>query len=640
MGEDYLAADEKPNRLKNLLQRLGKSPVVRKSKPALIIGFSVAVLFNLVAFFGGFGLWENSTLDWRFLFRGPQEMSPSDQVVILAIDDSSFEQLQVRWPWPRDMYGTLIDRLSGAGAKVIAFDLIFSEPSSDAKQKQDQSLQAAIERSRAWIVLASKFYMKKTPVGVQTSYVEAIPGIDPGKTHVGFVNIWADKDGITRHTKLMAVHLNQPYYSFNLKILTRYLKLQAPKITVGPHWLNYGRLHIPVEPGANLLINFRGGPGSFKTISVVNVYHEANFQYLLSRDPDVFRDKIVLVGPTFTESQDLHPTPFFADFGPTPGVEIHANILQTILGRAYLWPLPAQTSTLLILLLSLLLAVIIVHLRPLVSLLILLAFEIAYWMLAFWAFDAHDLILPIINPSLSLAGVYFVTMAYRVLTEERRSSQIKTMFSRYVSPKVVEELVRNPGAAGKLGGNKQVVTVLFSDIRGFTSMSEDMPPEAVVELLNEYFQAWTDNIFAQEGMVDKFIGDAVMAVFGAPVIHPDDAIRAVRTAVAMLASLQKLNAQWTARGQRTLKIGVGLNTGEAIVGNMGSTQAMGYTVIGDTVNVASRLEGLNKELGTSILISESTYARVRDFIEAREFTGVKVKGKAKEMKVYEVLALK
>ncbi len=191
-----------------------------------------------------------------------------------------------------------------------------------------------------------------------------------------------------------------------------------------------------------------------------------------------------------------------------------------------------------------------------------------------------------------------------------------------------------------LGGNKQEVTILFSDIRNFTNMSEQMQPEQVVELLNEYFQAMTNVIFGHEGTVDKYIGDAIMAVFGAPVSSPDDPVRAVRTGLDMLSALDLLRAKWESQGRSTFKIGIGVNTGEAIVGNMGSTQAMGYTVIGDAVNLASRLEGLNKELGTSLLISEATYERVRDYVEVKEFSGIKVKGKAEEMKVYAVQGLK
>jgi adenylate cyclase len=231
-------------------------------------------------------------------------------------------------------------------------------------------------------------------------------------------------------------------------------------------------------------------------------------------------------------------------------------------------------------------------------------------------------------------------MVYLLLTEERHSRQIKNIFSRYVSPQVVEQLVKDPRAELKLGGNKQVVTILFSDIRGFTTLSEELSPEAVVELLNEYFQTWTDMIFKYDGTVDKFIGDAIMAIFGAPVAHPDDPLRAVQAALAMQAALMELNTKWAAEGKRMFKIGVGINTGEAIVGNMGSQQAMGYTVIGDAVNLASRLEGKTKDLGAEILISESTYQAVKNKVEAQEHQDITVKGKARAMSVYDVRGLK
>ncbi len=256
--------------------------------------------------------------------------------------------------------------------------------------------------------------------------------------------------------------------------------------------------------------------------------------------------------------------------------------------------------------------------------------------LTFAAFSNGNLIVPLFLPTLAVASATLSAMVFRVLTEERRSHQIKGMFSRYVSPKVVEELVRNPHTALALGGKKMTVTVLFSDIRSFTTMSEQLTPEAVVDLLNEYFQAMTDVIFSYDGMVDKYIGDAIMAIFGAPVEHPDDPVRSVRAGLEMLQILRAMNRRWESQGKRTFEIGVGINTGEAIVGNMGSTHAMGYTVIGDTVNLASRLEGLNKELKTSLLISEQTYQRVKDHFEVQAFPGVRVKGKAEAMTVYAV----
>ncbi len=609
----------------------------KRIKPAVQIGVGVGLFFCLFTFFDFNSMSENKTLDWRFVWKDVQSPSAKDQILIVAIDDQSMDSLKVRWPWPRTMYAKAIDRLSQAGAKVVAFDLVFSEPSRKELEVQDRILGDAILRSKSWIVLASKFFVKDMQVGQQIGYVSPIPNIDPNKTHVGYVNLWHDKDGIIRHSALIQKHLNKPYQSFALKILARYYNLDFPTVTVRSGWVNFGDIPIPVDSGANMLINFRGGPGSFKVISFENLMDDEVMQGLATAG--VFKDKIVLIGPTFTEAQDNHPTPYFLDYGVTPGVEIHANVLDTIINQKYFFRLSGPLLYGLLLLLPLLLALVIIHLKPWQGIVFFLVYTLLYVAAGFFVFLKAHVVVPLANPAIALVVTYLFVLMYRVFSEERRSRQIKGMFSRYVSPKVVDELIKNPSAAMKLGGNKQEVTLLFSDIRGFTSLSEQLAPEEVVELLNEYFQAMTDVIFKHDGTVDKFIGDAIMAIFGAPVRHEDDPMRAVRTGVAMLEELKVLRAKWEAHGRKTFDIGIGINTGDAIVGNMGSIQAMGYTVIGDTVNLASRLESANKELGTRLLISESTYQHVKRQVEVKEYTGLKVKGKAQAMSVYEVLRL-
>lgn len=609
----------------------------KRIKPALQIGFSVGAVLCILVWLPAFPSYENKTLDWRYTWKPLQAAAPSDKVVIVAIDDQSLETLKVQWPWPRTMYAKAIDNLSKAGAKVVALDFVFSEPSKKELAAQDKVLGDAIVRSRSWIVMANKLSRDETQSATRLAVESPIASLDPGKTHVGFVNVWYDPDGILRRSAVVQRRGKVPYYSFALKIISRWYGLADPPYTTSAEeWLHYGPLSIPVQKRVNLLVNYRGGAGSFKTISFENILDDEVFAGMLTTG--VFKDKIVLIGPTFAEAQDNHPTPYI--YGYMPGVEVHANVIDTILHQKYFHFFNDLRLYLLMLLLPTALALIIIHLKPLKGLLFYVFFTIAYFSVGIWVFAHGRWIIPLFNPLLALTITYLVVFTYRVLTEEKRSRQIKGMFSRYVSPKVVDELIKNPSAALKLGGEKQEVTVLFSDIRGFTTLSEQLQPEQVVELLNEYFQAMTDVIFAHDGMVDKFIGDAIMAIFGAPVPHPDDPLRAVQTAVAMQAELKKLQEKWAARGRRTFEIGVGVNTGEAIVGNMGSTQAMGYTVIGDTVNLASRLESANKELATHILISESTYRRVAGQVEAKEHEGIKVKGKANAMSVFEVLRLK
>ncbi|MBN1594327.1 adenylate/guanylate cyclase domain-containing protein [candidate division FCPU426 bacterium] len=609
-----------------------------RAKMAVSIALFMATLFVVLDYFG-FGItYENKMLDFRFMLREPAGPSLQDKIVIVAIDDQTLNTLKLRWPWPRSVFARAIDNLSKAGARVVAFDMIFSEPSGKELARQDQVLGSAIIRSRSWIVLGSKFYAKKTPVGLETSYVAPIPKIDPGKTHVGYVNYWHDEDGIVRHAALLRKHQGTLYQSFVLKILSRYHNIKEPGVILAEQQLTYGPLKIRVERNAKLLINYRGGPGSFQIISFDNLLDGEVFKGLL--ESGVFKDRIVLIGPTFLEAQDNHPTPYLRSGGGlTAGVEIHAHVLDTIMQQKYFVQANWAARWSIFYLMALFLALVGVRLRPGYSFLVLLAAIFIYGGAASWLFMRLRWVLPMFTPMFMLTiGTYLPVLAYRLVTEERQSRFIKDAFARYVSPKVVEELVKNPEAL-QLGGKKQTVTVLFSDIRGFTSLSERLRPEQVVELLNEYFQTWTDIIFKYDGMVDKFIGDAVMAIFGAPVAHPDDPIRAVRAALDMKQALARLQERWRAEGKYTFNIGVGINTGEAIVGNMGSRQAMGYTVIGDTVNLASRLEGKTKDLEAFLLVSQRTYEEVKRLVAVREHAGIMVKGKAEPLTVYEVLGL-
>lgn len=627
-------------KLREQLKRWGKNRI------ALTITVFIGMIFCLLHYFQFSQSFEGKFIDARFMLRDQVGPYADDKIIIVAIDDQSLESLGVRWPWPRTMFAKAIDNLSDAGAHVVAFDLIFSQPSKEELVKQDEVLGDAITRSRAWIVLGSKFYSQRTSAGVQTAYVKAIPNIDKNKTHVGYVNYWADDDGVIRHAGLLKKHQNQLYQSFALRIIARYLKIDAPAIELSPSQLIYGPLKIKVTDGARMLINYRGGTGRFKTISYENIVNDDIFEGL--KTSGLFKNKIVLIGPTFTEAQDNHVTPYFRahvgsdgrTLGLTPGVEIHANVLNTVLNQKFLVPAKNWLNYLLMFLLSYLIAMITIRYKPWKGIVILLALVLGYFIFSSWMFLSFNMLTPVLLPVLAMVSVYVLVMVYRVFTEEVQNKRIKSMFARYVSPKVVDQLVKNPLGELKLGGTKQKVTVLFSDIRGFTSMSEQLSPEAVVDRLNEYFQVWTDMIFKYDGMVDKFIGDAVMAIFGAPVSHKDDAIRAVKCALEMEAALKKMQERWQAEGKHIIKIGVGINTGEAIVGNMGSEQAMGYTVIGDTVNVASRLESKTKELNQTILISSATHEEVKDLVDTVEFDDVMVKGKAQALSVFGVKGLK
>jgi adenylate cyclase len=242
----------------------------------------------------------------------------------------------------------------------------------------------------------------------------------------------------------------------------------------------------------------------------------------------------------------------------------------------------------------------------------------------------------LIYPVLTMMTIYLGITVYRYVTEEREKKKIRGAFQYYLTPSVVNEILKDP-AKLKLGGDKKHLSVMFSDIRGFTTISEKLSPEELVRLLNEYLTAMTDIVFKYEGLLDKYIGDAIMAVFGAPLEQPDHALRACRTGLEMMAKLQELRAKWAAEGRPDVDIGVGINSGDMVVGNMGSEMRFDYTVMGDSVNLASRLEGTNKEYGTHIILSEFTYEIVKAELYCRELDAVRVKGKKRPVRLYELL---
>ncbi|MBI2370849.1 MAG: CHASE2 domain-containing protein, partial [Deltaproteobacteria bacterium] len=376
-----------------------------------------------------------------------------------------------------------------------------------------------------------------------------------------------------------------------------------------------------------LLINYAGPQRSFPHYSVADV--------LAGKvPPEALRDKMVLVGATAIGIYDMRVVPFGGDY---PGVEVHANVIDNILHQQYLqrpgWAAAADVAA--ILLLALALGLLLRRLRPLPGLGLAVAALVLWTYASYFAFT-QGYWLSEVYPGLSVVLSYLGVTVYRFMGEEREKRVVKEAFQTYVSAAVVDEMLRDPGKL-KLGGDKQVLTVLFSDIRGFTPVSERLAPDLLVRLLNEYFTEMTDVIFRQEGLLDKYIGDAVMAVFGAPLPQPDHPARACETALGMVEALRGLHPRWAAEGLPQLRARVGVNTGPMVVGNLGSERRFEYTVVGDSVNLAARLEQLNNVYGTDIIIGEATREAVADRFICRELDLVRVKGKTEQVRVYELL---
>lgn len=460
-----------------------------------------------------------------------------------------------------------------------------------------------------------------------------IPDLADAAQALGHVTMLADPDGTTRWEAVAFEHQGRYYPSMGVQAVRMATGVEPAKLTLDfGRDLFIGSRAVPLDPRDRMLINYAGPGGVFRHLSAVDV--------LTGKvPPEAVRDRIVFVGATAAGTYDLRVTPTSPIM---PGVEKHANVAANILTGRFLrrpdWVELVEVAG--ILFFPLALAWLLPRLRPAVS----VGAVVVVWAALFGAVHLAflgGLWLPVVYPTLALGLTFLGITVYRLLTEERQRLWTKRAFQQFVSPEVVEQLMENP-AALQFGGEIRNLTVLFSDIRDFTGYTERHPPQEVVQMLHEYLTRMVDQVMAQQGTLDKFIGDAVMAIFGAPVAMPDHAERACRAALGMIRELEVLQARWATEGREPFHIGIGINTGDMVVGNLGSEQFFDYTVVGDGVNVGARLESLNKEYQTStkIIISEETYLAARDVLDVRRLGEVTVKGKTRPIVAYELRGIR
>jgi len=616
--------------------------------------------------------------DYRLVQRGAQAGSPD--IVIVAVDDASLEHLG-RWPWSRAVIAQLVDRLVEAGAAVIGFDIVQSEsaanPHLDTLRKQlpsldqhtwdalrrvldqgatdDAQLAQAVRASQRTVLgyffdferqappdptarLATYNIVRNSRSGTGENrlplarLIQAnLPELTAAARAVGYFNFIPDPDGSYRRAPLairFGDRLALPLSLAMLQVYRPQVPLAIRFAEFGVESVSFGAESIPVAEDGQLLINYRGPKKSFRYVSAADVLNRRV-------QPALLRGKLVLVGVTATAVGDIRVTPFD---GTLPGVEIHANVLDNILRRDFImrpqWTVLVETAV--TLLLTLFLGLALHYARGGSGALVAVGSLAGYLVVSQRVFVSYGLPLSLVYPLLAIVLTYAAVSAQHYVTEEREKRKIRDAFGRYLNPSLARMVSERPEMLA-LGGDKRELTVLFSDIRGFTSFSERLEPEALVDLLNAYLGEMTDVIFNHNGMLDKYIGDAIMAVWGAPLPQTDHAARACRTALIMTRRLRELNQQWHGRGWPVLEIGVGLNTGPMVVGNMGSARRLSYTVIGDNVNLGSRLEGLNKMYGSHVLASEATIMAAGDAVVARELDLVRVKGKRLPVRLFEIL---
>lgn len=572
----------------------------------LIIGGSLIILVLLSYGRGLLDIPELKSLDFRFQIRGP--IASKVPIVLVSIDQDSFDELNLPWPWPRTLHATLIRKLAQSQAKLIALDILFTEPKADPRE--DRALAEAIKEAGN-VILAAENTAVESAFGPRMTMSLPLPLIRENALGYGPVNLVTDPDGIVRRAHIALHFQDRLHLHFAYKI---YQAIVGKEITVGEQ--------ISTVP---TLINFRGAAGSYPVVPYYRILRD-------EIDPAFFRNKIVLVGSFAPSLHDLFPTPFSAS-QPTAGVEIQANFVETLVTNNPLTPFPGWGHTTIFFFLSVITIWVSFHFKPLRAFVVVLLLAGGYVLTTLYLFSSLQLWLPLVPSLLGIILSYGGITLDNYIREQKERIRLRATFSKYVSADVVDELLEDREGLG-LGGKKRHITVLFSDIRGFTSISEQIGPEQVVSLLSDFFGQVTHIVFKHGGTIDKFIGDAVFAIFGAPKSHGDDAVRAVKTGIEMIELVESLGPKWTQIIGRPLKVGVGINSGDAVVGSIGSEIRSEFTAIGDTVNLGSRLEGLTKELGVPMLISEFTAAEVKDAIPLRPLRQVKVTGREAPLLVY------
>ncbi|HAW50053.1 TPA: hypothetical protein DCX16_03785 [bacterium] len=626
----------------------------------IIAGLLVGIVVLLLSLLPLFESFEYISVDTRFKFKGSKKLASIEDVVIVDIDNKSIDELG-RWQdWPRSHYAKIIDYVLSGEVKTVAFDIFFPEYSRD--KASDESL--IVETRKGGNVVHSFFFepisrkkkedlsfIRKFTIPYKNEkFVDnkadritlPIKGIQEAMACLGYDNKY-EEEGVVRHYHLLSsysgtftidgknVYEKRLFFSLALATIIQALNVPIDQIKVIPEKfiLLSDKKKIPIDKYGRMPIYYWGGRGVVRYVSFSTVFFE-------KIPKEYFENKIVLIGGSAEGLFDITANPYTSVY---PGVEVHATAIYNILNDHYLTKIPDWLSIVLVFSVGVLIGLISAVSSLKRGSIIFSTILFGWLLLCVILFETKKIWLEMISPSFSITGSFLVVWLYRYSTEEREKKKIREMFSRYVSPDVVEVLVSNPDAFS-LGGKRMELSVLFSDICGFTTISEKLSPEDTVSLLNEYFTAMNDVIFKYKGTLDKYIGDAIMVVFGAPITQEDHAKRAVLTGMEMIRELDRLREEWKARGKEEIDIGIGINTGEMVVGNIGSDIQTNYTVIGDEVNLASRLEGMTRVYDAQIIIGSPTYEKINDEIICREIDLIIVKGKTRPIVIYEPIGFR
>jgi len=666
--------------------------IIKRHALRLLISLTILVFFILHAIkvveWNFINALEHKVYDLRLEHTMPN--TKDNNIVILDIDEQSLGEIG-RWPWNRAVMARILDQLFDRyQIDVFGIDIVFAEQDDSSGLKKLQELAKGplknaptfsdtlktLEKTLDYDSLfAQSINNRRVVLGYAfTSNQERGPDIENGElpsptilrenvqtyhlSHrasngfaanlpefqqnaiaAGHFNNIPDPDGIVRRVSMLYGYKGQLYESLSLAI-TR-IAMNAPDIELEFYMeggqprlenLILGNRRIPVDEYIQTLVPYRGKPGQFPYVSATDVLHGR------ISDPNLLKNKIVLFGTTAQGLQDLRATPVANIY---PGVEIHANLISGILNNRLLYHLPYEEGAQALLLF--LIGIVMISLLPLFSPLtdtvitLALSFLVVWLNLSLW--NESLIVFPLATMLLLILALFIFNMSYGYFIETSNKRHLTTLFGQYVPPELVDEMNQNLGNQFSVEGESRKMTVLFSDVRGFTTISEGLEPKELSQLMNEYLTPMTRIIHEHRGTIDKYMGDAIMAFWGAPLFEAQHARHALDAAMEMHKRLEILQAQFKAKGWPQIKIGIGLNTGIMSVGNMGSQFRMAYTVLGDAVNLGSRLEGATKTYGVKIIVSETTQKAVPEYLY-QELDRVKVKGKDQPVAIFEPIGLR
>jgi adenylate cyclase len=619
----------------------------------LLYALGLAAIF-IVSFLSSQGYllqqFELKSIDWRFHVRG--ERTPADDVALVLIDERSLGELG-QWPWPRSTHARLIEALNHGGARVIVFDVLFAEKSDPA---EDAALVAAVKQAGNVVLgafapgegmlvedahteLLAGFALRPREVanrGRAASVATLRGPLDPlmrAVAGIGLAMAPPDRDGVLRHA-FLAVHNDADGLLYpTLGLAGGKAALSLPDDDISIDFSRRMRLGdaatVSLDTRGRAMINFTGGRGTREHISYVDVLEGRLEQ-------GAVHNKIVLVGIGAHGLYDVHPNPFSPDF---LGPEFNADFIDNVLSDNFLTSASPGINMLLLVLIGLIVTYLSANLRSITAAGVSAVTIVVFIAAVTWAFTSADMVIGMIAPTTTALLAYTLITLRRLTSEEVSRARLRKYFASYAPPEVVEEL--DAGIMQeKMAGTQSEITVLFSDIRGFTSIGSTMEPPRLVRFLNLYFTAMVGVVFDYGGTVDKFIGDGLLVLYNALTEQPDHAKRAVFTALEMQKRVKLLNEEWADDGFPAIRIGVGIHTGDAVVGNIGPEMRMDYTAIGSTVSLAPRTEGLTKDFGVEVIITDHTLAQLDDLVEVKALGATEVRGIPEPVEMYQVLGFK